>query len=99
MYYKTFLSFFFTTFTICDSRNVLITSCSANYQQPGYLCKDAHDGVTVGTTGGWAFSGSPFPNWAIFNLEKEVMIRKVSRGAKRVKTRQFSTGRSLKVSN
>ena len=57
---------------LTSGRNVEIISCSASIQQSGFPCSSAHDGIWTDTIG-WAMSGV-LPSWAVFSLEKEVIV-------------------------
>ena len=60
---------------LTSGRNVEIISCSASNQQSGFPCSSAHDGILTDTIG-WAMSGV-LPSWAVFSLEKEVILDRI----------------------
>ena len=60
---------------LTSGKIVEITSCSASEQQSGYSCASAHDGIWTDTKG-WAMN-SVLPSWAVFSLEKEVMLDRI----------------------
>ena len=60
---------------LTSGKIVEITSCSVSEQQSGYPCASAHDGIWTDTRG-WAMN-SVLPSWAVFSLQKEVMLDRI----------------------